>query len=188
LIGTLAAANEELLRNDVLMNVLGFLTMWTIMLFTYRSFAAGFYLLAPLLLANLIVNAYMAGRNIGINIHTLPLVTVGLGFGIDYGLYIVSRTLEEIRRLGDLRAAVREALTTSGKAVTFTALSMTLSTALWSLSNIRFNAEMGLLLAMWMAISYLGSVTLLPALLVLLPPRFMTRELERARSTEEAKG
>jgi predicted RND superfamily exporter protein len=65
---------------------------------------------------------------------------------------------------------------------------MTLSTALWSLSNIRFNAEMGLLLAMWMAISYLGSVTLLPALLVLLPPRFMTRELERARSTEEAKG
>ncbi len=183
LIGTLAAANEELLRNDVLMNVLGFLTMWVIMLFTYRSFAAGLYMLAPLMMANLIVNAYMAGRDIGINIHTLPLVTVGLGFGIDYALYIVSRTLEEIRRCGELRLAVREALMTSGKAVTFTAFSMVLTTALWSLSHIRFNAEMGLLLAMWMGISFFGSVTLLPALLLVFRPRFLTRELDRAGIT-----
>ena len=48
------------------------------------------------------VNAYMAVNHIGVNIHTLPLVTVGLGFGIDYGLYIVSRTIEEIRVRGDL--------------------------------------------------------------------------------------
>lgn len=186
LIGTLAAANEELFRNDVLMNVLGFATMWVIMLFTYRSFAAGLYLLAPLLFANLVVNAYMAGRNIGINIHTLPLVTVGVGFGIDYGLYIVSRTIEELRRLGDVRAAVREALVTSGKAVTFTALSMTLVTALWSMSNIRFNAEMGFLLAMWMVISYLGAVTLLPASLILLRPRFLTRQRPPATQRRKA--
>ncbi len=175
LIGVLAAANEELFRNDVLMNLLGFGTMYVIVLFTYRSFAAPFFLLAPLLLANLLVNAYMAARNIGINIHTLPLVTVGVGFGIDYGLYILSRTIEEIRQRGDVEAAVRAALLTSGKAVSFTALSMTLVTALWSLSSIRFNAEMGFLLALWMAISYIGAVTLLPLLLVGLRPRFLSR-------------
>jgi predicted RND superfamily exporter protein len=117
----------------------------------------------------------MAARNIGINIHTLPLVTVGVGFGIDYGLYIVSRTIEEMRQGGSVESAVRHALVTSGKAVTFTALSMTLVTALWSISNIRFNAEMGSLLALWMAISYIGAVTLLPVLLVWLRPRFLTR-------------
>jgi len=180
LIGTLAAANEELVKNDALMNFLGFFTMWMIMLFTYRSFAAGLYLLAPLALANIMVNAYMAVMGIGVNIHTLPLVTVGLGFGIDYGLYIVSRTIEEIRVRGDLRDSVREALETSGKAVTFTAVTMVISTVFWTTSNIRFNAEMGLLLAIWMAISYVGSQTLTPVLIVLLKPRFITREANRA--------
>ncbi|MBI3783205.1 MAG: MMPL family transporter [Deltaproteobacteria bacterium] len=180
LIGTLAAANEELLRNDALMNFLGFFTMWMIMLFTYRSFAAGFYLLAPLLLSNIMVNAYMAINNIGVNIHTLPLVTVGLGFGIDYGLYIVSRTIEEIRIRGDLVDSVREALETSGKAVTFTAVTMVISTVFWMTSNIRFNAEMGLLLAIWMAVSYVGSQTLTPVLIVMMKPRFIMKEANRA--------
>ena len=180
LIGTLAAANEELVKNDALMNFLGFFTMWMIMLFTYRSFAAGVYLLAPLALSNIMVNAYMAVNNIGVNIHTLPLVTVGLGFGIDYGLYIVSRTIEEIRVRGDLEDSVREALETSGKAVTFTAVTMVISTVFWTTSNIRFNAEMGGLLAIWMAISYVGSQTLTPVLIVLFKPRFIMREANRA--------
>ena len=179
LIGTLAAANEELVKNDALMNFLGFFTMWMIMLFTYRSFAAGIYLLAPLLLSNIMVNAYMAVNDIGVNIHTLPLVTVGLGFGIDYGLYIVSRTIEEIRVRGDLKDSLREALETSGKAVTFTAVTMVISTIFWVTSHIRFNAEMGLLLAIWMAISYVGSQTLTPVLILLFKPRFIMREANR---------
>ena len=180
LIGTLAAANEELVKNDLLMNGLGFFTMYVIMLFTYRSFAAGLYLLAPLALSNIMVNAYMAMNNIGVNIHTLPLVTVGLGFGIDYGLYIVSRTIEEIRVRGDLQESVREALVTSGKAVTFTAVTMVISTVFWTTSNIRFNAEMGLLLAIWMAISYVGSQTLTPVLIVMFKPKFIMKEANRA--------
>jgi predicted RND superfamily exporter protein len=180
LIGTLAAANEELVRNDLLMNLLGFFTMYMIMLFTYRSFAAGLYLLAPLALANFMVNAYMAVDHIGVNIHTLPLVTLGLGFGIDYGLYIVSRTIEEIRVRGDLQESVREALVTSGKAVTFTAIIMVVSTVFWTTSSIRFNAEMGWLLAIWMAISYVGSQTLTPVLIILFRPRFIMKEANRA--------
>jgi predicted RND superfamily exporter protein len=185
LIGTLAAANEELVRNDLLMNGLGFFTMYVIMLFTYRSFAAGLYLLAPLALSNIMVNAYMAMNNIGVNIHTLPLVTVGLGFGIDYGLYIVSRTIEEIRVRGDLEDSVREALVTSGKAVTFTAVTMVISTVFWTTSNIRFNAEMGLLLAIWMAISYVGSQTLTPVLIVMFKPKFIMKEANRAPVTAQ---
>ena len=180
LVGTLAAANEELVKNDVLMNFLGFFTMYMIMLFTYRSFAAGLYLLAPLALSNIMVNGYMAANDIGVNIHTLPLVTVGLGFGIDYGLYIVSRTIEEIRVRGSLEDSVREALETSGKAVTFTAVTMVISTVFWTTSHIRFNAEMGLLLAIWMAISYVGSQTLTPVLIVLFKPRFIMREANRS--------
>src|SRR4029453_13020394 len=102
---------------------------------------------------------------------------------IDYGLYIVSRIIEEIRVRGDLEDSVREAMVTSGKAVTFTAVTMIISTAFWTSSHIRFNAEMGLLLAIWMGISYVGSQTLLPVLILLFKPRFIMRESNRAPAT-----
>ncbi len=179
LIGVLAAANEELVRNDLLMNLLGFGTIYVIVLFTYRSWAAGFYLLAPLFISNIIINAAMAVWGIGINVNTLPLVTVGVGFGIDYGLYIVSRIIEEIRVNGDLDLSIREALNTSGKAVSFTAICMVASTALWMYSNIRFNAIMGGLLAIWMFVSFIASETLTPVLISYFRPRFIMKEAAR---------
>ncbi|HWP67490.1 MAG TPA: MMPL family transporter [Candidatus Limnocylindria bacterium] len=179
LIGVLAAANEELVRNDLMMNALGFGTMFVIVFFTYRSAIAGFLLLAPLFISNILVNGLMATLGIGININTLPLVTVGVGFGIDYGLYIVSRVIEEIRISGDLDQAIREALCTSGKAVSFTAVCMVFSTALWMLSNIRFNAVMGGFLAVWMMVSFVAAETLMPVLIALVRPKFIMREAAR---------
>ncbi len=182
LIGVLAAANDVMLRNDLMMNVLGFLSMYVTMLFTYQSSTAAIFLLAPLLLPNLLTNGYMAFREIGINVNTLPIVTLGLGFGIDYGLYVLSRVIEEIRVRGDLEASVLEALRTSGKAVAFTAVTMVASTFLWVFSNIRFNAEMGGLLALWMLLSFLGSQTLLPMLLLTFKPKFVMREIRHPKA------
>jgi predicted RND superfamily exporter protein len=180
LIGVLAAANQELVRNDLLMNFLGFFTIYIIVLFTYRSWAAGLYLLAPLFISNIIINAAMAVWGIGVNVNTLPLVTVGVGFGIDYGLYIVSRIIEEMRVSGDLDFSIREALVTSGKAVSFTAVAMVFSTALWTFSHIRFNAVMGGLLAIWMFVSFVASETLLPVMISYFRPGFIMREAGRA--------
>jgi predicted RND superfamily exporter protein len=175
-LGVLAAANDELLKNDIMVNVLGFTTIFLVLIFTYRSIVAGVYMIIPLLIANAAVNAYMGARNIGININTLPVVTVGVGFGIDYALYIVSRIIEEYRTEAALPEAVRLAVATSGKAVSFTALTMILGTLLWTFSHIRFNSEMGLLLALWMGVSFLATITLLPVMVVMLKPRFITRE------------
>jgi uncharacterized protein len=180
LVGVTAAANEAVVTNDVLMNVLGYGTIFLIVLFTYRSFVAASLMMVPLLLANAVANAWMGWRNIGINLQTLPVITIGIGFGIDYALYIVSRALEELETTetsadGDAVAgAVERALQTSGKAVTFTVVSFGLATLAWSASSIRFNAEMGLLLFLWMVVSFLAAVTLLPVLLVWLKPRFLT--------------
>ncbi|MFM7735362.1 MAG: MMPL family transporter [Alphaproteobacteria bacterium] len=182
LIGVLAAANEEILRNDLLMNFLGFFTIYVVLLFTYRSWMAGIYMLIPLFLSNLAINAYMGIQNIGINISTLPVVTVGVGFGIDYGLYIVSRIIEEIQKSGDLEDAVREAVSTSGKAVAFTAITMVIGTLVWWFSDIRFDAEMGLLLALWMLVSFIASMTLMPVLFVVFRPGFLVKEAGKAKA------
>ncbi len=185
LIGVLAAANEELLANDLLMNALGFGTIYLVLMFTYRSFVAGFLMLMPLLVSNFTINAYMGWQNMGININTLPVVTVGVGFGIDYGLYIVSRTIEIYFELEDeyteaqnderVRAAVHGAITTAGKAVTFVSTTLIFSTLFWLASEIRFNSDMGLLLAIWMTISWAASLTLLPVSLAIIRPKFVQR-------------
>jgi predicted RND superfamily exporter protein len=188
LIGVLAAANEVLVRNDLMMNLLGFGTMFMIVLFTYRSAVAGFLLLAPLFISNIMINGLMATMGIGVNINTLPLVTVGVGFGIDYGLYIMSRIIEEIRVSGDLEDAIRVALCTSGKAVSFTAVCMVAGTALWTLSSIRFNAVMGGLLAIWMFVSFVASETLLPVLISYLRPKFIMKEAARYKETSVQPG
>jgi len=138
----LAAANEELVRNDLLHELPRFFTIYVIVLFSYRSWMAGLYLLMPLFISNILINAAMPCRDRHQREHA-PLVTVGVGFGIDYGLYILSRIIEEIRVNNDLDLSIREALVTSGKAVSFTAVCMIGGTALWTFSNIRFNAVMG---------------------------------------------
>ena len=178
-IGELAAANLEILNNDVLLNVLAFATIFIIILFTYRSFVAGFYLLFPLALANAAINAYMGAHDIGININTLPVVTVGVGFGIDYAIYVVSRIIEELALGHELEEATFIALTTSGKAVAFTALTLVASVLFWYWSSIRFDAEMGMLLAVWMFVSMLGAMTILPVLIVTFHPKFIEKEKER---------
>lgn len=191
LIGVLAAANEELLRNDLLMNALGFGTIYLVLLFTYRSVVAGIIMLMPLLISNFTINAYMGWNNMGININTLPVVTVGVGFGIDYGLYIVSRTIEIYFELESeypdsdtnkevnnarVSAAVHGAVCTAGKAVTFVSTTLIFSTLFWLISDIRFNSEMGLLLAIWMTISWGASLTLLPVSLAVFKPKFIQRK------------
>ncbi len=185
LIGVLAAANEELLKNDVMLNLLGFGTIYVVLMFTYRSFVAGMIMLLPLLASNFTINAYMGWQNMGININTLPVVTVGVGFGIDYGLYIVSRTIEVFFELeGEydesetgkrVEAAVHRAICTAGKAVTFVSATLIFSTLFWLMSEIRFNAEMGLLLALWMTISWSASLTLLPVVIAVVKPKFVQR-------------
>jgi predicted RND superfamily exporter protein len=179
IIGELAAGNQEIIDNDVLLNVLAFTTIYIIILVTYRSFAAGLYLLFPLLLANAAINAYMGAHDIGININTLPVVTVGVGFGIDYAIYVVSRIIEELAVGQELQAATHRALVTAGKAVAFTALTLVASVLFWYWSDIRFDAEMGLLLAVWMFVSMLGAMTILPVLIVTFDPKFIRSETAR---------
>ena len=49
---------------------------------TYRSLTAGFMFVFSLVLANFFAFSYMVYRNIGLNINTLPIVSVGVGVGL----------------------------------------------------------------------------------------------------------
>jgi hypothetical protein len=126
--------------------------------------------------------ALMAYFNVGLNVNTMPVISLGIGFGEDYGIYIIARAIEEYARRGrqDFRGAVVDAVGTAGKAVLYTAFLISAGIALWSFSPIRFQAEMGYQLLIILTTNMLGGMLLLPAWVMHFPPKFMTREGARA--------
>lgn len=175
-IGVLAAINEEISQSQTLTLLLAFLVIFVTCSITYRSPVAGILFIIPLAVANLLTFSFMATMKIGLNINTLPISSLGIGLGVDYGIYIVSRIKEEYAAAGDLREATRVAMTTAGRAVLFTATTLTAGVIFWYfLSDMRFQAEMGLLLGLWMITSMVGGMLLLTTVIHFIQPRFITR-------------
>jgi hypothetical protein len=172
--GVLAAVNEVVASSQVLNLVLLLVIMIVTCAATYQSLVAALILLVPLIVADLLVVAFMGLRGIGLNINTLPIASIGVGVGVDYGIYLLSRICEEYQISRDYAKAIPQAIRTTGKAIVFTATTMVGGVIFWYfLSDLRFQAEMGLLLALVMLISMFTAMMLIPAIVYALKPRFV---------------
>jgi len=146
--------------------------------FAYRSFVAALILLIPVNLSNLLLGAAIHLLGIGLDINAGIVAVIGVGVGIDYGIYLLSRISEEYPTQGqDLPKAINAALTTTGKAIMFTATIMLIGILPWYfLSDLKFMADMGLLLVAVMLINMVLSLVVLPMLVWFIKPRFLARE------------
>ncbi|NLH49736.1 MAG: MMPL family transporter [Myxococcales bacterium] len=173
--GLLAAINETIFMSEAKVTILAFGMVFLTVMLVYRSVLAGLLFLLPTAISNYLTYALMGALGIGLDVNTLPVVSLGVGLGVDYGLYVIGRMEEEYAISGDWGIATTRAITTAGKAVFFTATTMVLGMIFWAFSFLRFQAEMGLLLAFWMVISMLGGLILLPTIVYLIKPKFVTR-------------
>ncbi len=145
--------------------------------FAYRSLVAGILLLIPVNLSNMLLEAVMVLMDIGLDVNSLPIAAIGIGVGIDYGIYLLSRICEEFRDSQHHGEAIEAAVSTTGKAIFFTATIVLLSILPWYfLSGLKFLADMGLLLVMIMLINMVIALIVLPLLVYLIKPRFVERE------------
>ncbi|MFX9050321.1 MMPL family transporter, partial [Acinetobacter baumannii] len=87
---------------------------------------------------------------IGMNINTLPVVALGIGLGVDYTFYIVDGVREELHHHSNLEQAIRKSLMSAGKGVLITAITLVTSVIIWSFSSLKLQADMGLLIALWL--------------------------------------
>jgi predicted RND superfamily exporter protein len=146
--------------------------------FAYRSLVAGVLLLIPVNLANAMLTASMSIAGLGLDVNSLPILAIGIGVGIDYGIYLLSRICEEYHAHGqDWGRTITAALTTTGKAIMFTASIMLVGILPWYfLSGLKFMADMGLLLVLIMLINMVLSLVVLPLLVWFIKPRFVGRK------------
>ncbi|MGH8464552.1 MAG: efflux RND transporter permease subunit, partial [Pseudomonas sp.] len=164
-VGVMAATNEVVHAGDKLVNSALFASVTLLCLWMFRSLRITLCVILPLALVTVLCNALMALLGIGVKVNTLPVVALGVGVGVDYGIYLFERIKHEMDERGaSLRDAFVEALKQRGTASVFTAVTMTLSIATWAFSSLKFQADMGILLAFMFLVNLLGAILLLPAL------------------------
>lgn len=163
-----AATNEVIAtaQYEMLLWVYGVVSL--LCLITFRSVRTVLCIILPLALTSLLCQALMAQLGIGVKVATLPVIALGVGIGVDYGIYIYSKLNTYLIQGQSLPQAYLATLKTTGKSVAFTGMTLAIGVVLWIFSPIRFQADMGVLLTFMFLWNMLGALILLPALTCLL--------------------
>ena len=130
----------------------------------FRSWRAVVVAILPLVLTSILAEALMVALGMGVKVATLPVIALGVGIGVDYALYILSVTLAQLREGRSLSDAYHRALLFTGRVVTLTGVTLAIGVVTWVASPIKFQADMGLLLAFMFLWNMLGALVLVPAL------------------------
>lgn len=162
--GIEAATNVVIEKSQLKMLLTVYAVVILMCLVTFRSIRAVLCIIIPLALTSVLANALMAFLGIGVKVATLPVIALGVGIGVDYGIYIYSRLETYLRQGMPLQEAYYETLKTTGKAVTFTGFTLAIGVATWIFSAIKFQADMGILLTFMFLWNMFGALWLLPAL------------------------
>ncbi len=131
----------------------------------FRSVRAALCIVLPLAAVSILANAAMSVLGIGLKLSTLPVTALGVGIGVDYGIYKFSRLSYYMRRGYTLNAAYIQTLRETGSAVIFTGLSLSIGVATWAFSPLQFQADMGMLLTFMFFMNMAGAIVVLPAII-----------------------
>jgi hypothetical protein len=163
-VGVMAATNEAVDKARWEMNFAIFGALLVMCMVTFRDLRATLCILIPLAIVSVLCEALMPTLGIGLKVSTLPVIALGVGVGVDYGIYLYDRIEIHLEEGKDLAQAFFEALKERGTAMIFTAVTMTLGVATWAMSALKFQADMGILLAFMFFLNMLGAIFLLPSL------------------------
>lgn len=163
--GIMAATNEVVTDADLWVNLALFGSVSLLCLLTFRSIRITVCIVLPLAIVTVFCNAIMAWLDIGLKVNTLPVVALGVGVGVDYGIYLFERIKHAVDEEGKcLQEGLLDALRQRGTASVFTALTMAVGVGAWVFSDLKFQADMGLLLAFMFIVNLLAAIVLSPAL------------------------
>jgi predicted RND superfamily exporter protein len=170
--GVLAAVNEEVSRSELPMMLWVYAAIATLVLIAYRDLRAVLACCLPLTVATFIGYWFMKELDIGLTVATLPVMVLAVGIGVDYAFYIYNRLQSHLVQGEPIVAALEHAIMEVGMATIFTAITLAIGVVTWSFSALKFQADMGKLLAFMFIINLVMAMTALPALAVVLERLF----------------
>jgi predicted RND superfamily exporter protein len=175
--GLFLAANDVLKQLDFMNITFVLIVIYICCAFTFRSLTAGALFIISCVMANFGAFVYMNARGIGLTIDTIPVISLGIGLGVDYGIYTVARIRDEVAGGVSLEDSITTALRTTGAAVFSTFAVMVGGILPWAFSPLLFHNEMSVLLIFLMATNMIAGVLILPAYIAWRKPAFVSRYL-----------
>ncbi len=163
-VGVMAATNEEVKAKEFPILAGVFAAVSVMCLITFRSLLGTILVVLPLALVSVLVYAVMAIVGIGLKVTTLPMVALGAGIGVDYGIYLYSRMQEYLLKGLPVREAYERTMRVTGASIIFTGITLAIGVATWVFSPLKFQADIGVMLTFMFLVNMLGAILLLPAL------------------------
>jgi predicted RND superfamily exporter protein len=163
-IGVMAATNETVEAKQLMILAGVFAAVIVMCLVTFRSVTGMILVVLPLALVSVLVYAVMALVGIGLKVSTLPMVALGAGIGVDYGIYLFSRMQEFLAQGLSVRASYERTLRVTGASIIFTGITLAIGVATWVFSPLKFQADIGIMLTFMFLVNMLAAIILLPAL------------------------
>jgi len=173
--GVLAAINDEIERSELPMMLYVYLAIIILVFLVYRDFRAMIACCVPLTVGTFIGYWFMKELEIGLTVATLPVMVLAVGIGVDYAFYIYNRLQLHLANGDKIQKALEKSIQEVGMATIFTAITLAIGVATWSFSPLKFQADMGKLLAFMFMINLIMAMTALPALAVVLEKVFPRR-------------
>ena len=163
-VGVMAATNEEVKAKEFPILAGVFLAVIAMCLITFRSLLGTVLVVLPLALVSVLVYAVMAIVGIGLKLSTLPMVALGAGIGVDYGIYLFSRMQVCLKDGLSVHDAYERTLRVTGSSIIFTGITLALGVVTWVFSPLKFQADIGVMLTFMFLVNMLAAIVLLPAL------------------------
>jgi len=163
-VGVMAATNEVVEAAQFPIVAWVYASTIILSVIAFRSWRAAIVVIIPLVVVSYFGYALKVWLGIGLKTSTLPVIALGVGIGIDYGLYLFSAVMERLRAGHNLEDSLVFAFSTMGTSVVFTGFTLAVGVATWAFSDLKFQADMGLLLAALFFFNMLGAMLLIPAL------------------------
>jgi predicted RND superfamily exporter protein len=168
-----SALSGLVVQSQIISVAVSILMVFIIIAISNKSLIAGLVGSIPLLISILINFAVMGFLGIKLNLGTSLVASVSVGIGIDYTIHFIDAYKREYRASNGEGNFLGRAFEGSGKAIVINAVSVGAGFAVLALSQFVILADLGLLICLTMFTSALISLTVIPALLSVLNPRFV---------------
>ena len=163
-VGVMAATNATVKAKETMILTGVFAAVLAMCLLTFRSVVGTILVVLPLALVSVLVYGVMAVLGIGLKVSTLPMVALGAGIGVDYGIYLFSRLQEFLHQGLSVRDSYERTLRVTGASIIFTGITLAIGVATWVFSPLKFQADIGIMLTFMFLVNMLAAIILLPAL------------------------
>lgn len=162
--GIMAASNEVVRNAQFPILIYVFSAVILLCFASFRSVKIVTCIVLPLALVSVLAHTLMFWMEIGLKTSTLPVVALGVGEGVDYGIYLFSCFIAQRRKGLAFADAIEAAMQQAGSAIVFTGLTLSVGVGTWAFSTLQIQADMGILLMFMFLMNMVCAIVLIPAI------------------------